>query len=670
MKGPDMGANVEHIQLGTDRYRLIRRLGQGAGGVVYEAVDRHRHAPVALKLLTQVQGQALLRFKHEFRALADVAHENLVSLYELTATDGCWFFTMELLRGVDFHCYLLGDQAPPPAPAPPDRRADTVEETHPSRELAGDFTPRSGRSRRPSADLTVDAPLASVPLPAATDYDRLRRAFIGLIRGVQALHACGHLHRDIKPTNVMVTSDDRVVLLDFGVIAELSGSRWGGRGIVGTPAYMAPEQATCDAPSPAVDWYAVGVMLYHALTGQRPFSGTINTLLTAKCTRDPRPPRKLRETIPDHLAQLCMDLLQRDPHARPGGDEILRRLGAAYEPIRSTSSDISLAGGVAADVTLIGRRAELARLEQLFAVTQHGSAQLVLIGGRSGMGKTALARGFLRSLSSQQNLLVFEGRCYEREDVPFKAIDGIVDDLSSFLRDLPAQDVRAFMPRDVTALTQAFPVLNRVGPFADAQVRRAAATDEFELRRRALASLRDLFGRIAERAAMVLFIDDLQWGDGDSAQLFDALFRPPDAPAALLLATYREEEAEHSALLQALHDAGERQYAALPVHRIAVEPLPLAAATELATAALAEADMPVDAAPQIAREAQGSPFFVRELVRYLESVPDANPSDLTLESVIAGRIGGLPPASRTLLEVTALAGKPLPRNVAAEAARC
>ena len=195
-------------------YEVLRRIGAGGMGVVYEAVDRRSGQHVALKTLLEFDPAGLYRFKQEFRTIADVHHRNLVRLYELVvAESGPVFFTMELVDGVDFLAHVR-DTAPP----------------------RGDPTPTTDRTLRdggPAGRRGAPRQAETEGAAALVNHQKLRPALRQLVEGLQALHEAGKLHRDIKPSNVLVTPERRVVLLDFGVATDSAARRFRRRERVG-----------------------------------------------------------------------------------------------------------------------------------------------------------------------------------------------------------------------------------------------------------------------------------------------------------------------------------------------------------------------------------------------------------------------------------------------------
>lgn len=605
---------------GTERFEVRRRIGAGAMGVVYAAFDRERGAEVALKTMTGTAPASLVRFKQEFRALAGISHPNLVALHELHVDDGVWFFTMELLEGVDLLTYVRG-----PADGPRDE---------PSSLTGGNGT----RTLPPGTNR------------GEPDLPRLRAAIAQLALGVQALHSANRLHRDIKPSNVMVTTEPRVVLLDFGIIAEVGAAAARGD-VVGTPAYMAPEQAD-GAASPASDWYALGVVLFELLTGSRPFAGSGRAMLFDKSRYDAQPVAALAPEAPDDLASLCDALLCREPSARPSATDILRRLHVAARPDRGQASRT-------ASGSIVGRDRDLRQLDAALERAQQGHGSQVYLSGESGMGKTALAWSFLRRARDEHGAVIVNGRCYQQESVPYKAVDSLVDTLARFLAQLPDHEADALLPRDVVLLAKVFPVLKSVEAVAKARRRRGPLPEPHELRRRAFAALRELIARIGETRPLVLFIDDLQWGDVDSAPIIDGLMRLPDPPAVVLILAFRKEDVERSALLRVLLRRRRRLGATGEAIEIAVMALDESDATTIAEGLLEAGGGDLALAPTIARESGGVPFFVHELaLAACEGLASAAGA-FTLQRVVATRLDELTFGERLVIELIALAAKPI-----------
>jgi len=364
------------------RFEVVRRIGEGGMGVVYEALDLERHERVALKTILHHDADTIARVKHEFRALQDIHHPNLVTLRELVADADDVFFTMDLVEGVDLRAWVCGEsrRGGPSAGA---TAIDVRPEADP--DTIVDLTPGG---RTPASGVELRAPRAT----RGFDESRLRDAFRQIALGLSALHAAGKIHRDVKPSNVKVTPEGRVVLLDFGLVFEVDSRQLTEGHVVGTPAYMAPEQASTSTVGPAADWYAVGVMLYECLAGRRPFEGAADLVLSNKHFLEPVAPSALADGVPSDLEQLCLALLRVEPLARPTGDEILTRLHAR------TSARPTLG-----DAPFVGRDDELETLRRAFDDVAGGATVAVTLHGESGVGKSCLVRRFFPTTGSQSN---------------------------------------------------------------------------------------------------------------------------------------------------------------------------------------------------------------------------------------------------------------------------
>src|SRR5262245_49376462 len=607
------------------RYELRECVGQGATGLVYRAEDRERGCEVAVKAVGAFSREDVYRLKREFRSIAELSHPNLVRLHDLVASDEHCFFTMEFVDGVSFVDW---------ARMPP------------------------GERRTPPGQA-----------PSAAGLRRLRDALRQLSLALGALHAAGHLHRDIKPSNCLVESDGRVVLLDLGLVSNLKSrralvSQIGS--LVGTLAYMAPEQAAGEALTPAADWYSVGVMLYEALTGRLPFEGEDVEVLVFKRSHEPPPPSERAAGVPEDLDALTMALLRPTPAERPSQWAVLERVSAVQ---LDTKRAVETAP--AEEPFFVGRARELAALHEIFERRDGRGVRTVHVDGPSGIGKSALSRRFLADLEARDAALTLAARCHHRESVPYKAVDGIVDELSQFLLHQPPATIEALMPRRGGALARLFPVLTRVPAIASADTEGVAAGDPHELRRRGFAELRELLGRIASRQPVVLWIDDFQWGDLDSVDLLRAMQGGPDPPDLLLLLSYRSEDREASpalrSILEPLDDAVPAAVCELHLGPLEASEISALALALLGDAA-AERRREVEA---IAVESGGSPFLASELTRGLIArtvTPSQDRAAISLGDVIGARIAGLPPRAQRLLELVAVAGRPLPEGVAVAAA--
>jgi hypothetical protein len=575
------------------RFVIQRLLGSGGMGTVYQAEDRAHYKVVAVKMLTRVSAAGIYRLKQEFRSLVDVVHPNLVGLHELCSDNGQWFFTMDLVPGVT----LLERLGPTPNAA------------------------------------------------------MVRLVFAELAKGISAIHQAGKLHRDLKPSNVLLNPEGRVVILDFGLVSDRESGGVGQTatddGLVGTPLYMAPEQVEGEAATSATDWYAFGVMLYEALSGNPPFAGTVPSILRQKREQDAPNPALSKDDIPEDLKQLTMQLLAREPGKRPDGDQVMKVLGVSA-PKRESYLPQD-------DVRFVGREQELSALHKAFAATDKGQPIAVFIEGLSGVGKTALMKQFLTRLHRQGRMVVLEGRCYERESVPYKACDSLIDALSRHLKQLPPEQAALVLPRHIHALAQIFPALQRLDMVQRVKMRQPLPLDPSELRRVAFSALKALLANLAEQERLVLAVDDLQWSDVDGAKLLSALVSPPDAPPLLLLGAYRSEEVEQSPGLGVLLERVSK------LDNTEVRTLTLSELDEEKSIHLAKHLLPdgkQSLASRIAVESGGSPFFISELSRYASSGP-AEVGAIEIGRAIERRVASLQENEREILEAVSISARPV-----------
>ncbi|HVK73109.1 MAG TPA: protein kinase [Kofleriaceae bacterium] len=253
---------VGHVLGG--RFEILALLGQGGMGAVYRARDRELDEVVALKVIRPElarHAEMVQRFRQEVKLARRVTHRNVARIYELGNLDGTAFFTMELIDG----------------------------------------RPLSARMR------------AEGRLP----WREAVAIAAGILDGLDAAHAVGVIHRDIKPDNLLLDRGGRVVVTDFGI----ASARAAEPGLVaGTPVYMAPETVADEPPTPAVDVYAVGVVLYEMLSGASAFTGTPDQILADKRARD-----HLELTVPG-LERALVDVV-----ARATAFDVARRVRTAHE---------------------------------------------------------------------------------------------------------------------------------------------------------------------------------------------------------------------------------------------------------------------------------------------------------------------------------------------------
>ena len=596
----------------TRRFEILETVGRGASGEVYRAIDRVADNEVAMKVLRDPRPGTIASFKREFRSLAELQHPNIAQLYELLQLDGQWVLTMEFIRGGNFLDWVRPNERP----LPPTSGAAPV-----------DCEPTgSGSLRLPDVHA------------GALDEARLRDALLQIASGLDAVHSTGRLHRDIKPGNVMVTEDGRVVICDFGLVADLASAARGLE-VVGTASYMSPEQARGAPLGAASDYYSLGVMLYEALSGVRPFSGEPRELLLRKQRVVPVPPSDLTpQPLPADLEELAMRLLSIDPDARPD-----------LEALRETLGVVTARGLALPALPLIAREEAMATLDGALQHVRRSGGHVALVLGAPGTGKSALLHRFADELKISGHAQVVEGACHPRESVPHRALDELLDGLVALLSERPPPR-NGPGPDEAVPLLQLFPSLAGVPWLAQAAAREGyRETAPREARRRALAALRRLFDSTSEGAPWVLVVDDLHWGDEESLPILSALLGHPASPSVLFLASAVIDPDADTIVNEMLR----RPNAFGGLTRIDLAPLEAADASLMAAALLgcAPDDAKVKAVVELAG---GNPFLIRQsAIETIGRKAGSGPADLDV--IVRERLDALDPDARALLEVASVA---------------
>jgi serine/threonine-protein kinase len=301
------------------RFRILSKLGEGGMGAVYLAQDPTLRRKVALKVVRQIdQSEGRRRALREARSAAAITHPNIATIYEIGEEEGCVFIAMELVSGETLRSRLAAEQCG-----------------------------------------------AGLPIAEALDIAR------EIARGLSKAHKAGVIHRDLKPENIMISEDKQVKILDFGIAKFCDSNRGAGAtrapgasgvsgvsgvsgacgpaldpaldveavtfsadaateddGLIGTPCYMSPEQASGEPVNVTTDIFSFGVLFYEMVTCRRPFSGTtLGDIVEAIQSFDPEPPSSVNPGVPSTLEDVILRCLQKDPLARySSGEELLQAL--------------------------------------------------------------------------------------------------------------------------------------------------------------------------------------------------------------------------------------------------------------------------------------------------------------------------------------------------------
>ncbi|MFV8750628.1 protein kinase domain-containing protein [Nannocystaceae bacterium ST9] len=567
-----------------DGYRFERLLRRSSSSEVWWGVREHDQLPVIAKLFaiehrsdgvqTRLSNQA--RVDHEFEMIRRLELPGVVRALALERAGEHLVLVLEAHRGVDL----------------------------------GEFVRR--------------APLATEAFFAVA---------VQISRILAEVHEQRVVHRDIKPTNILIDVESgEVVLTDFGIsqLLESERGRIHDRDIMeGTLPYMAPEQTgrTAREVDFRSDLYSLGVTFYEALTGQVPFTADSPLeLIHAHLARKPKSPQRLRPELPTALAELVMKLLEKAPERRyQSARGLWRDLVAMRQALASGKLGEFELGRDDAPLSLqlphllYGRDAERARLQAAFRRALEGKPELALVVGEPGVGKTALIGDLVEPVLGHRGLFA-RGRFEPDSDQPLSGVVMALASIADSLLTEPPERLAQWREQLLADLGSLALVLCELVPgfrrVLDERAQPSGQRTPNEVRNQVmLACVRLLRGLARPKHPVVLVLDDIQWADAATLDLLDGLLGESEAALLVVLGGLDEALApgrELPNLLVKLQARG-HEPTKIEIGPLAREPL-----TRLIADVLSRpADQVAPLADIVARKTGSNPFFVGQLLLHL-----------------------------------------------------
>ncbi len=611
-------AHTRPKQLGP--YRILEALGRGGMGTVYRAKHPDHDRYVAVKTVRLARQRLRQRIRREIQALARIRHPGVVRIVDSGIDAEQPWYAMELIEGVTLNKFVpavASDVDPPPTKVlakrnGSTRRSKTLWWTESLRESSGDSTMTGSAAPLLSPPDSAEAPFCAGPQFSSTDDESASQArILSLVRRLCAplafLHGEGIVHRDIKPTNVLVVTGDRPMFVDFGLSSEFGGdesreSLAADHQASGTALYMAPEQIRGEFVDARADLYSLGCVLYELLTGRPPFSArTTQEVLHAHLHARPTPPSAILSTISVELDDVVLRLLSKDARDRFGYAEDVSSALARIGAMADLDANAPRPRMYLYRSGFAGRERTLRRMDGLLDGS-NDRGQFVAVGGESGVGKTRLVMELSRRATNRDIQVILgegvqgQGRPLELLRQPLQAIADRCWELG------PAFTKRILGPRGALLARYEPSISTLPGQGAHPAPENLPAEPA---QARLYAYLAETLAEVAEERPLLLILDDLQWADALTLGFLRFIAR--EQPRRVLtVGTYRTDEV--SAGLARLLE--EPACVSVSVSRLGVD-----AVESMICDMFAINQPPMPLVRFVARQSEGNPFFVAEYLR-------------------------------------------------------
>ncbi len=692
-------------------YDILDRLGQGGMSVVFAATHREQGSRVAIKVVRTPSEMNLGALRREIHGLSRIDHPKVVPVIDSGIHQGRPWFAMPLIEGPTLRLRLRELWANPDAgsearweaqtqvESPPDSGAEfqLESEAHAGPAATAELGPLEDRPGAVASERPP--PPAARPPAAAGALEELLGVFHSLCETLAYIHGRGLVHRDLKPENVILAEGKGPTLVDFGLIARF-GAREGRESVegeyalAGTPGYMAPEQILQELVDARTDLYALGCMLYEALTNRRPFGDARGLdLVQRQLYESPSAPSEWVRGISPELDALVLRLLARNPQGRVGhaadAAEILRRqLGRPAAEVEAVDVQYLYRP------TLAGRLHTLTELEGLLSRAEKGEGRVALLVGRSGIGKTRLAVELMAS-AARRRTKVYQGACLplgaadsstsgRLQGAPLQPFRGLLRALADHCRRHGTRATETYLGDALAVLRVYAPELADV-PGAEFHDEAVGLSGE-AAQRRVMQALVKVMNAFAEDEPFLLVLDDVQWADPLTLDVLAAIGEGDLALRhAMILCTGRSESTREEFVKL-------RRNAGIAVTEL--ETLDAEAVASIVEDMLASEAVPRAFTDYLSRASDGNPFFVAEYLRtavedrllrreitgewvlaaHVDSSASGRLESLPLpdsvEALVLRRVVQLDARSRRVLDAAAVIGSEIEAELVAEVLDC